>query len=138
MKYDKKLFELSQESYSKSKNTTDKEVKQKQKALLKIFLKRFKSELMNNKENELLKVCFKSEFWSEPDEGYDLINELVGCEYWKNNVNNFDNFFRNYYIYLGSIERVSDEFTKAYFEIIWDYKSYYETVKNTEKVLTLK
>ena len=93
---------------------------------------------MNNKENELLKVRFKSEFWSEPDEGYDLINELVGCEYWKNNVNNFDNFFRNYYIYLGSIERVSDEFTKAYFEIIWDYKSYYETVKNTEKVLTLK
>lgn len=28
MKYDKKLFELSQEVYSKSKNTTDKEVKQ--------------------------------------------------------------------------------------------------------------
>ena len=31
MKYDKKLFELSQEVYSKSKNTTDKEIKQKQK-----------------------------------------------------------------------------------------------------------
>ena len=50
MKYDKKLFELSQEVYSKSKNTTDKEVKQKQKELLKIFLKRFKQELINNEE----------------------------------------------------------------------------------------
>ena len=61
MKYDKKLFELSQEVYSKSKNTTDKEVKQKQKELLKIFLKRFKQELINNEENDLLKVRFQSD-----------------------------------------------------------------------------
>ena len=68
MKYDKKLFELSQEVYSKSKNTTDKEVKQKQKELLKIFLKRFKQELINNEENDLLKVRFQSKFWCEPDD----------------------------------------------------------------------
>ena len=121
MKYDKKLFELSQEVYSKSKNTTDKEVKQKQKELLKIFLKRFKQELINNEENDLLKVRFQCKFWCEPDEGYDLINELVGSEYWKDNVNNFDNFFKNYFIYLGDMNRRSDEFNPSYFEIIWDY-----------------
>lgn len=138
MKYDRKLFELSQEVYSKSKNTTDKEVKQKQKELLKIFLKRFKQELINNEENDLLKVRFQSEFWCEPDEGYDLINELVGSEYWKDNVNNFDNFFKNYFIYLGDMNRRSDEFNPSYFEIIWDYKSYYEIIKDARKVLTLK
>ncbi len=138
MKYDKKLFELSQEVYSKSKNTTDKEVKQKQKELLKIFLKRFKQELINNEENDLLKVRFQCKFWCEPDEGYDLINELVGSEYWKDNVNNFDNFFKNYFIYLGDMNRRSDEFNPSYFEIIWDYKSYYEIINDTRKVLTLK
>lgn len=138
MKYDKKLFELSQEVYSKSKNTTDKEVKQKQKELLKIFLKRFKQELINNEENDLLKVRFQCKFWCEPDEGYDLINELVGSEYWKDNVNNFDNFFKNYFIYLGDMNRKSDEFNPSYFEIIWDYKSYYEIINDTRKVLTLK
>lgn len=138
MKYDKKLFELSQEVYSKSKNTTDKEIKQKQKELLKIFLKRFKQELINNEENDLLKVRFQCKFWCEPDEGYDLINELVGSEYWKDNVNNFDNFFKNYFIYLGDMNRKSDEFNPSYFEIIWDYKSYYEIINDTRKVLTLK
>lgn len=138
MKYDKKLFELSQEVYSKSKNTTDKEIKQKQKELLKIFLKRFKQELINNEENDLLKVRFQCKFWCEPDEGYDLINELVGSEYWKDNVNNFDNFFKNYFIYLGDMNRRSDEFNPSYFEIIWDYKSYYEIINDTRKVLTLK
>ena len=138
MKYDKKLFELSQEVYSKSKNTTDKEVKQKQKELLKIFLKRFKQELINNEKNDLLKVRVQSKFWCEPDEGYDLINELVGSEYWKDNVNNFDNFFKNYFIYLGDMNRRSDEFNPSYFEIIWDYKSYYEIINDTKKVLTLK
>lgn len=138
MKYDKKLFELSQEVYSKSKNTTDKEVKQKQKELLKIFLKRFKQELINNEKNDLLKVRFQCKFWCEPDEGYDLINELVGSEYWKDNVNNFDNFFKNYFIYLGDMNRRSDEFNPSYFEIIWDYKSYYEIINDTRKVLTLK
>lgn len=138
MKYDKKLFELSQEVYSKSKNTTDKEIKQKQKELLKIFLKRFKQELINNEENDLLKVRFQCKFWCEPDEGYDLINELVGSEYCKDNVNNLDNFFKNYFIYLGDMNRKSDEFNPSYFEIIWDYKSYYEIINDTRKVLTLK
>ena len=81
---------------------------------------------------------FQSKFWCEPDEGYDLINELVGSEYWKDNVNNFDNFFKNYFIYLGDMNRRSDEFNASYFEIIWDYKSYYEIINDTRKVLTLK
>ena len=81
---------------------------------------------------------FQSKFWCEPDEGYDLINELVGSEYWKDNVNNFDNFFKNYFIYLGDMNRRSDEFNPSYFEIIWDYKSYYEIINDTRKVLTLK
>ena len=60
MKYDKKLFELSQEVYSKSKNTTDKEIKQKQKELLKIFLKRFKKELINNEITKRVKDYSKN------------------------------------------------------------------------------
>ena len=77
----------------------------------------------------VLKVKFKSPFWQEPDLGYYEIEELV-----KNN--NFDSFARQYCFYLGDVEY--DEGYTDYYEIVWDYRTYYETILSYNGIITPK
>ena len=40
----------------------------------------------------------------------------------------FDSFAREYCMYLGNTETNSDEYNDAFFEIIWDYRTYFEQI----------
>ena len=64
---------------------------------------------------------FIRKFWQRSEEGYDLIYDLV-------NANQFDSFASQYCFYLGEIERDCNECHDAYIEIVWDYKTYFETL----------
>lgn len=43
-----------------------------------------------------------------------------------NNI--FDDFASQYCFYLGKVDQRYDEFYTSYFEIIWDYKTYFESL----------
>ncbi len=125
MKYNDNAFNISNQYYQNiQKPKIDNIDKKWQNKLLKILLKRFKEELENNKNqnNGILKVKFKSPFWKDADEGYNLIKELVESD-------KFDSFASEYCIYLGQKENRCNEYNEDYFEIIWDYKSYFESMK---------
>ncbi len=124
MKYEEQVFNLSADAYQKvevSNNTETEEILNKQSKLLKILLKRFKEEVKNKENNNqgILKVKFNSPFWKDSDSGYHEIEELVKS-------NNFDSFASQYCFYLGDAEYRCDEHHTAYYEIIWDYKTYFE------------
>ncbi len=124
MKYDDQFFNLSTEAYTKvelSANCENEEILKKQSQLLKILLKRFQAELKSKKLNNsgILKVKFQNSFSQESDLGYNEIDELVKS-------NNFDAFASQYCFYLKDVEYNCDESLPAYYEIIWDYKTYFE------------
>ena len=122
MKYNDALFNISAQNYSNIKSTEITSIDKKcQNKLLKILLKRFLEELQKNPDqnNGIAKVKFKSPFWQNSDEGYSLIKKLVESQ-------KFDTFASEYCFYLGDVETRCDDYYTAYFEIIWDYKSYFE------------
>lgn len=124
MKYNGEAFNISAQNYQRIKSDEiDSDDKKKQDKLLKILLKRFSEELKKNpnQNNGIAKVKFKSPFWQNSEEGYNLIKELVESQ-------KFDTFAREYCFYLGDIESRCDEYYTSYFEIIWDYKSYFESL----------
>lgn len=124
MKYNDEAFKISAQYYPNIKETeVDNKDAKCQDKLLKILLKRFSEELKKNpnENNGIIKVMFKSPFWKDSEEGYNLIKELVESE-------KFDTFASQYCFYLGDVETRSDEYCDSYFEIIWDYKSYFESL----------
>lgn len=131
MKYNDYLFNISSEYYSKIDNetvdNTEEKTERLEKELLSILLKRFKESLNDSsiKKNGILKTKFKSRFWSTTDDGYNQIKELV-------KLGKFDSFANQYCLYLGNVETREDENTCSYFEIIWDYKTYFETLSMHE------
>ena len=129
MKYDNNIFGLSAYACENSLTTehTNKEIIEIQKRLLKIFFKRFRRELKNEAfQSDILKIKIKSEFYQEPEEGYNLITRLI-------EENSFDYFASQYCIYLGNMQNVCDEHQSAYYEIVWDCRTYYEQI-NAEKI----
>lgn len=139
MKYNDYLFNISSEYYSRIENetvdNTDAKTVRLEKELLSILLKKFK-EIINDgsiKKNGILKIKFRSRFWSTTDDGYEQIKELV-------NSGKFDSFANQYCLYLGNVETREDENTNSYYEIIWDYKTYFETLSmhEIEKGLAFK
>ena len=132
MKFDDQLFNLSAEVYNKIKNfnnNTNEEVKRKQDIVLKILLTKFKEQLKLTKDIDkvILKVKFESKFWSDFNDGYREINELVNSE-------NFDYFAGEYCMYIGDVNYTCDEYQNAYYEIIWDYKTYFEQLRTNHVV----
>lgn len=124
MKYNDEAFNISAQHYQNIKKIEVDNIDTKlQDKLLKILLKRFSEELKKNpnQNNGIVKVRFKSPFWQDPEEGYNLIKELVESQ-------KFDTFASEYCFYLGDIETRCDEYYTSYFEIIWDYKSYFESL----------
>lgn len=130
MKYDNQIFNLSAKAYSMvetSSDSEDEKVSRKQVELLKILLKKFQEQLKSKKDigNGTLKVKFESRFWTDFNDGYNEIDELVKS-------NNFDSFASEYCIYLGDVEHRCDEYHTAYYEVIWDYKTYFEQSKSQQ------
>ena len=131
MIYNENIYNLSGKAYNEmnlSKSTTNRDIKRKQNKLLKLLFKKFKDELTKQDSNNgILKVKFESIFWSDFNDGYNEINELIESE-------NLNTFLREYCMYIGDIEYKCNEYTNAYYEIIWDYKTYYEQlfVKNID------
>lgn len=127
MKYDEQFFNLSVEACDMVKSTkdcTNEEIKKKQDRLLKILLTKFQEQLKLKEDIGIgiLKVKFESRFWSDFNDGYREIDELVKS-------GDFDSFASDYCMYIGDIERRCDEYYSAYYEIIWDYKTYFEQLK---------
>ena len=124
MKFNNEMFNLSQDYYKDIQNveTTDLD-KRLQNKLLKVLLKRFKNELKENSNTGIIKVKFKNPFWQDAEDGYDLIRMLI-------TLDKFDSFASEYCIYLGNVEDRCDHEHTAYYEIIWDYKTYFENMNN--------
>ena len=131
MKFDNQLFDLSAELYQKNQNVkeeVEEEVKRKQKKVLKMILSKFKEELKSTKNNKgILKVKFESKFWSDFNDGYREIDDLI-------NSNHFESFINEYCMYLGSVNFTCNEYENAYYEIIWDYKTYFEELRKNHTV----
>lgn len=122
MKYNDEAFNICSQHYHDIQDIeTSKIDRLLQNELLKILLKRFLEELDKspNQNNGIIKVRIKSAFWQSPEEGYYLIKKLV-------EESKFDTFASQYCMYLGKVENRCDEYCSAYFEIIWDYKTYFE------------
>jgi len=131
MKFDEQVFNLSAEAYKmgkSSKDDTNKKVKKKQNKLLKMLLTKFREQLKSKKDIDdgILKAKFVSRFWSKATDGYREIDELVKS-------NNFDSFASDYCMYVGDIEYRCNECYDAYYEIIWDYKTYYEQLRESKE-----
>lgn len=125
MKFNNEMYNLSQDYYKNIQYSETNDLEQRlQNKLLKVLLKRFKEELKENPHTGIIKVKYKSHYWQDADDGFDLIRILIILD-------KFDSFANEYCIYLGNVEdRCDKEHNTAYYEIIWDYKTYFETINN--------
>ena len=124
MKFNDEMFNLSQDYYNDITNSKTTSLdKRLQNKLLKVLLKKFKDELKENSNTGIIKVKFKNPFWQDAEDGYDLIRMLI-------TLDKFDSFASEYCIYLGNVEDRCDHEHTAYYEIIWDYKTYFENMNN--------
>ncbi len=128
MKFDEYVFNLSAEAYNNAKspnNDKNEEIKKKQDKLLKLLLMKFQEQLKSQKnlDKGILKAKFENKFWSDFNDGYQEIDELAKSD-------NFDSFASDYCMYIGEVEDRCNEYYNAYYEIIWDYKTYFEELKS--------
>ncbi len=121
MEFNKDLYELSKMNYAFSKkNGLDEEILLKQKKLLKLMIDKLR---VTRPNNNLIKISFKSSSFEGSDEGYTLIKELV-------QLNKFNTFFSEYFIYITKIDVANEVRRLSSFEITWDYLNYYEAICN--------
>lgn len=121
MEYNKKLFELAEEYGMVKQNGTKDIDKGKKKKLLNILLEDFEFELdepdMDYSGVISTRIC--KPYKSQPDEGYGLIKSLVDS-------NSFEAFGNQYCFYLGDVKTDCTPESDAYYEIIWNYRAYYQ------------
>lgn len=122
MKYNEELFNISSQLYSKT-NSINENNDAVEKELLKILLNKIKDNLntLENQINGILKIKFISRVFGSTDEGYKLIEELIKS-------NKFNDLAANYCIYIANNANSDDQYFSTYYEIIWDYKTYFETL----------
>ena len=121
MKFDSELYELTK-GVSKEKKEYTKEELEFARLILNEFCKKAKEE---EPEDGLIRVTFISKWWSTVDEGYHEINDLL-------RLRKFNTLFRHYNIYIGDLSFLEDEYHDSYFELIWDYRTYMDGLKNRE------
>lgn len=127
MKFEENLFNISSKAYKledKSDTCEDKNVLKLQNELLKELFKKFEEELKPERQpwstaNGILKVYFVDHWRCACEKGFYLISDLVES-------GNFDSFAREYCIYLGQVQERTQQFTNQFYEVIWDYKTYFE------------
>lgn len=121
MKFDSELYELTKE-ISKEKIEYTKEELEFARLILSEFYEKAKEE---KPKDGLITVTFKDRWWSTTDMGYHEIYELV-------RLKKFNTLFRHYNIYVQDSSSIQDEGHDAYFELIWDYRTYTDSLKNSE------
>ncbi len=129
MKYNKDLFDLSAFACSYISTNNDEltdEVKAVQARLMPMLLKKFKDYLEFSCHQEgLVTVKFVKNFFSDSkNDGYDEIEYLV-------HKGAFKEFASEYCIYLGQSESRFSDYHTPYYELTWDYKTYFEKVKES-------
>lgn len=132
MKYSNDIFKLSAEVHDKNdllSNDIDENIKKKQDKLLEVLIKRIKEKIefenRQNLEDSFFRIKIFNPYGSNFDSEYKEIDELVKS-------NNFDSFAREYCMYLEKIEPSNDAWKINYYEVIWDYKTYFEQLKSTK------
>lgn len=128
MKYNEEVLNISAKFYEDIKeNEIDSEIEKMQKDLLPILLKKCARVLEDDKTQNkgIVKVKLISKFWEKPDDGYDLVVDLI-------NANQFDVFASQYGFYLGNVQNNCNEYCNAYIEIVWDYKTYFESISMSQ------
>ena len=127
MKYNDNIFSISSEFFTKTdkKNTytNDEQTRTLEKELLQILLNKFRTILTikNQKYNGIIKLEL-----TESDNGYNQMKELV-------KLGKFDAFASQYCIYLGNTNSLTTRTEDAYYQIIWDYKTYYEQLRESKE-----
>lgn len=127
MKYNDELFNISSEYYSKidkeAVDNVDERTTCLERELLAVLLKIVRESLNDGtiKQNGLLKI----KFCSTMADGYSQIEELI-------KLGRFDSFANQYCLYLGNIEKSEDENLDSYYEIVWDYRTYFEILSMYE------
>lgn len=132
MQYNEDLFNICLENYLKIHNTTfeENDTLKVKKELLKIIIVKLKNCLNSktNFHNGILKIKFRSRYSGETDDGYNEILQLI-------KTGQFDSFASEFCLYLRNIEYRKNKNIDAYFEIIWDYKTYYESFSTKQDEL---
>ena len=119
MKYNKELFELSRELISNTSKTSDIFDEKTVLELLALLIKKVKDTKI---DNDTIKITFNYPIFGNPEAGYAFIYNLV-----KNNK--FNKIASEYGFYLSNINMNHSEYSDDNIEIIWDYKSYNESIK---------
>lgn len=130
MKYNEDALNISAEFYKDiQEDDANDEIEQMQNELVSIILKKCKQALKEDKKQNkgIVRVQFIRKFWENGEEGYDLIWDLI-------NANQFDAFARQYCFYLGKVKNESTEYSHAFIEIVWDYKTYFEYLSMSKMV----
>ena len=131
MKYNEKLFNMSADAYelmdSSNNVEEDEEVLKLQNELLKALFIKFEECLKSDEgRNGILKVYLVDHWRCACDNGFYEISKLI-------NSGNFNSFASDYCIYLGEVKKRTQLFETQYYEVIWDYKIYFEILKEKSK-----
>ena len=125
MKYNEQLFDMSKlAKMSKKQESDNKSIKDIQRRLLKIMVEELRKAMIDPRviNDGYVKILFTERFYRKPDEGYAEIKELIKS-------NNFYNFASEYCIYLTGVENRCDEYYSAYYELTWDFTTYFNLMK---------
>lgn len=109
-----------------SEITIKDDIKSKQNQLLKILLERFKRKINDQDLNtDIIKIRIKKDFYKGPEEGFELLEELVEAK-------KFNRFARKNFMYLSNYQFECDAHETECYEIAWNYKQYYESLNSKE------
>ena len=121
MKYDNELFLLSEFfSHNTPSKKDSRETSVKKRKLFRIVLNEFRKE--TNLQEGCCKIKFTDRFWGECDKGYTLVKELL-----ENDA--FQSFSADYLIYITDFSNLYDESHSSFYELTWDYQTYFEFMR---------
>lgn len=130
MQYDKDLYNLSKKGsrgIDTSKTILDPEMEEKFNKLLKILFEKFKSEIKKSKSTDgILITKFYFHFWQNPEQGYTEINNLK-----ENPILYY--LLGEYCIYISDHRKYDSQYNSSYYEVIWNYQKYYESLSPEQK-----
>lgn len=121
MKYNEELFDISKEYTDRVEPIlSSKETSELESRVLDVLIKRYKKMLSveDKKHDGVLKIRLRGE-----DEGYYELKRLV-------KLNKFTSFASEYCIY---IKKEQEKTSGDYFDLIWDYKTYFDTLSSLKQ-----
>ncbi len=125
MMYDEELYNISKlVGVTSPDQKNEKETVEVQKRLFKYMIEKLKKEISNPKalKSGSVSIKFNQRFYCEPDPGYREIKKLI-------ENNSFHSFASEYCIYITGVENRCNEWYSAYYELTWDYQTYFNSMK---------